>query len=217
MDGNFVIAIGQRRQQQRRGRVGRQFRRRQCQWRRQQRHRREESNFDISSPSAPTARPPSESAAGLTPHSPTAPAAYADAGVGNGNNAISLGDNSSAIAGVGNGNLAAAISGGDATAGGLNSLAFADGANSDAQAVGIGDIASIINTGSGFDQAISGGTAASFSDNDLALIIGTDSTALAGNGGDWDIAGVFGDMLHASGDRRQLPARHTAVAVVPPG
>ena len=61
------------------------------------------------------------------------------------------------------------------------------------------DIASIINTGSGFDQAISGGTAAvPFSDNDLALIIGTDSTASAGNGGDWDFAGVFGDMLHAT-------------------
>jgi hypothetical protein len=43
------------------------------------------------------------------------------------------------------------------------------------------------------------GTAAvPFSDNDLALIIGTGSTALSGSGGDWDFAGVFGDMLHAS-------------------
>jgi len=63
----------------------------------------------------------------------------------------------------------------------------------------IGDIASVINTGSAFDQAISGGTAAvPFSDNDLALIIDTGSTAMAGSGGDWDFAAVFGDLLHAN-------------------
>ena len=99
---------------------------------------------------------------------------------------------------MGNSDLAAAINGGDATAGGFQSMAFADGANSNAQAIGIGDIASVINTGSGFDQAMSGGNAAvPFSDNDLALIIGTDSTAMAGNGGSWDLAASFGDLLHA--------------------
>ena len=124
---------------------------------------------------------------------------YADAGVGLGNNAIALGTDSSAIAGVGIGDLATAVNGGDATAGGFLSMAFADGANSDAQTIGIGDIASVINTGSGFDQAISGGNAAvPFSAFDLALIIGTDSTATAGLGGDWDFAGVFGDLGQAT-------------------
>jgi hypothetical protein len=42
----------------------------------------------------------------------------------------------------------------------VQSIAFADGANSDAQALGIGDIAAVINTGNAFDQAISGGSAA---------------------------------------------------------
>ena len=157
------------------------------------------SNFDISS----AVGTDSTSAVGIGGGLDTAFAdgtgSHADTGIGIGDNAISLGDNSSAIAGVGNGNLAAAISGGDATAGGSNSLSFADGANSDAQAIGLGDTAFIINTGSGFDQAMSGGTAAApFSGSDLALIIGTDSTASAGNGGDWDLAGAFGDMLHAS-------------------
>ena len=81
---------------------------------------------------------------------------------------------------MGNGDLAIAVNGGDATAGGFQSMAFADGANSDAQALGIGDIASIFNTGSGLDQAIAGGTSCPFSDNDLAFIFGTDSTARPG-------------------------------------
>jgi hypothetical protein len=155
-------------------------------------------NFDISSAVGDGSRADVGIGGGLDTSFAYGTNSYADAGVGQGDNAISLGANSSAIAGVGNSDLAVAISGGEASAGGLNSLAFADGANSDAQALGIGDIASIINTGSGVDQAVSGGTAAlPFSDNDLAFIIGTDSTAMAGNGGSWDIAGVFGDMLHA--------------------
>jgi hypothetical protein len=155
-------------------------------------------NFDISSADGTGSTADVGIGGGLDTSFADGTGSYADAGIGQGNNAIALGTDSSAIAGVGNNDLATAISGGDATAGGLNSLAFADGANSDAQAIGIGDIASIINTGSGFDQAISGGTAAvPFSDNDLALIIGTDSTALAGNGGSWDLAAAFGDILHA--------------------
>jgi hypothetical protein len=90
------------------------------------------------------------------------------------------------------------VNGGGATAGGIQSIAFANGANSDAQALGIGDIASVVNTGSAFDEAIAGSTSAAFRDNDLALIIGTGSTALSGSGDDWDIAAVFGDLLHAS-------------------
>jgi trimeric autotransporter adhesin len=156
-------------------------------------------NWDISSAVGTDSRADVGIGGGLDTSFADGTGSYADAGIGQGNNAIALGTDSSAIAGVGNSDLAVAISGGDASAGGLQSFAFADGANSDAQALGIGDIASIINTGSGFDQAISGGTAAvPFSDNDLALIIGTDSTAFAGNGGDWDIAAVFGDLLHAS-------------------
>ena len=150
-------------------------------------------------PSAPTAQADVGIGGGLDTSFAAGTGSYADAGVGQGNNAIALGTDSSAIAGVGNNDLATAINGGDATAGGFQSMAFADGANSDAQALGIGDIASVINTGSGFDQAISGGTAAvPFSDNDLALIIGTDSTATAGLGGDWDFAGAFGDLGHAT-------------------
>jgi hypothetical protein len=76
-----------------------------------------------------------------------------------------------------------------------------DGANSDAQTVGVGDVASVINTGSAFDEAVAGGAVA-FSDNDIATIIGTGSTAFAGSdpttAGDWDLAAAFGGMLHAS-------------------
>jgi hypothetical protein len=156
-------------------------------------------NFDISSAVGTDSRADVGIGGGLDTSFADGTGSYADAGIGQGNNAIALGTGSSAIAGVGNGDLATAISGGDASAGGVQSIAFADGANSDAQALGIGDIASVINTGSAFDQAIAGGSAAvPFSDNDLALIIGTGSTAFSGSGGDWDIAAVFGDMLHAS-------------------
>jgi hypothetical protein len=59
----------------------------------------------------------------------------------------------------GNFDISSAI-GSDSTAdvgiGGSLDTSFADGANSDAQALGVGDIAAIINTDSGFDQAISG-------------------------------------------------------------
>jgi hypothetical protein len=155
-------------------------------------------NFDISSALGTDSRADVGIGGGLDTSFAAGTGSYADAGVGQGNNAIALGTDSSAIAGVGNNDLATAVNGGDATAGGIQSMAFAYGDNSSAQALGIGDIASIINTGSGFDQAISGGSAAvPFSDNDLALIIGTDSTAMAGNGGSWDLAASFGDLLHA--------------------
>jgi hypothetical protein len=161
------------------------------------------SNFDIASAVGPGSQATVGIGGGLDTAFANGANSAANAGVGQGNNAIALGADSNALAGVGNNDLATAINGGDATAGGFQSIAFADGANSDAQTAGIGDIASIINTGSGFDQAFSGGTSAiPFSDNDLAMIIGTDSTAIAGSSattaGDWDFAGVFGDMLHAN-------------------
>ena len=136
--------------------------------------------------------------------------AYALAGIGNDDHAFAINDGSSATAGVGYHDLAVAFNGGDATSGLLHSTAFASGADSDAVASGadttaiatggnaeaqanyIGDIAAIFNTGSAFDQAIAGGGA-----NDIAEIFGTGSSAVAGSPGDWDLALVFGDMLHA--------------------
>jgi len=141
----------------------------------------------------------------------------ASVGLGNGDLAFANGTDSSATAGVGNGDLATAVGGGDAnadgilttafangvntvaTADGVLDSAFASGTNAEANAVnGIGDLASVINTGSAFDEAIAGGISVNaFSDNDFAEIIGTGSTALAGSGGDWDLAAAFGDMLNA--------------------
>ena len=69
-----------------------------------------------------------------TPHSPPAPAATPMPALATATTPSALGTDSSAIAGVGNNDLAAAVNGGDATAGGFQSIAFADGANSDAQA-----------------------------------------------------------------------------------
>jgi hypothetical protein len=131
---------------------------------------------------------------------------YADAGIGHHNLATAIGDASRAIAGVGNHDLAAAVDGGDASAGGLHTIAFADGVNSDATTEGIRDIAAIFNTGSLLDEATSGGNSTfPLAAHDIAVIIGTGSTAVAGSdltgGGNWDLAAVFGDMLdaHATG------------------
>jgi hypothetical protein len=93
----------------------------------------------------------------------------------------------------------------DAFAIGFADLASVSGDNAEAKAVdGIGDVATVDNTGSAFDQAISGGT--SFPDLgyfDIASVIGTGSTADSGINimtnalGNFDLAAAFGDMLHA--------------------
>lgn len=64
------------------------------------------------------------------------------------------------------------------------------------------DFASILNTGSAFDQALAGDTAGNFlstANFDIASIVGTGSTALAGSdattAGSFDLAAVFGDIL----------------------
>ena len=131
------------------------------------------------------------------------------AGAGNGNLATAIGTGSTAITVLGNGDLATASGGGTATAGGFLGNALAEGAgstatatgvantatalggNAEAQASGIGDIAAIFNTGSALDQAN-----ATLGDNLIAEIIGTGSTATAGDG-NWDFAAAFGDLLHA--------------------
>jgi hypothetical protein len=117
----------------------------------------------------------------------------AEVGLGNYDLATALGTASSATAGGGNYDSATAVSGGVASASELQSSAYADGANSDAVANGIGDIATVFNTGSALDQATASG-----GDNVIAEIFGTGSTAVAGGGGDWDLAAAFGDLLHAS-------------------
>jgi hypothetical protein len=86
---------------------------------------------------------------------------------------------------------------------GDSSIASAIGTNAEANAVGgIGDLASVINTGSAFDEAVAGGTIGGpIGYHDLATIIGTGSTAIAGSdlttAGNFDDAVVFGDMLNA--------------------
>jgi hypothetical protein len=67
---------------------------------------------------------------------------------------------------------------------------------------GNGNLASVVNTGSGVDFAFAGGTGpADLGNNNIAYVLGTDSTAAAGSSmttpGDFDLAAVFGDMLHA--------------------
>ena len=84
-----------------------------------------------------------------------------------------------------------------ATTSGISDTASVSGGNAEADAIGIGDVASIFNTGSAFDQAIAGGGIPLGSNFDLAEIFGTGSTALAGDNGSFDLAAVFGDMLHA--------------------
>ena len=66
-----------------------------------------------------------------------------------------------------------------ATASGLHASAFADGANSDAQASGIGDIASVFNTGSAARPGHrEWGPTMSIAT--VSFIFGTGSTAVAG-------------------------------------
>lgn len=106
----------------------------------------------------------------------------------------------------------ATVFGTSSTAGatGFGSGACVIGPNADAEALGgVGpfnffNFASILNTGSTFDQALAGDTAGAFlspANFDIASIVGTDSTALAGSdlttAGSFDLAGAFGDMLHA--------------------
>jgi hypothetical protein len=142
--------------------------------------------------------------------------AAANAGVGNHDiaSAIGAGSNSS-TAGVGNHDFASALGGGVATAGGFGTTAVANGAdssaltngffdtagayggNADAEASGIGNFAWIVNTGSAFDQALAGGGAPLSSNFDVAEIFGTGSSAMAGAPGSYDLAAVFGDLLHA--------------------
>jgi hypothetical protein len=147
---------------------------------------------------------------------------YADVGVGNNDLALANGTDSSATAGVGDSDLAAAFGGGNAAANGFFTTAFANGTNTvanadgildsagvsgtdaEAQAVnGLGDSASVFNTGSAFDQAFAGGTSPSFPGDsfDTAVVIGTGSTAFAGSDltepGQFDLAAAFGDMLNA--------------------
>jgi hypothetical protein len=123
---------------------------------------------------------------------------------------------------VGDGDFASAVGGGNANADGFLTTAFADGTNTvantagildaasasgtnaEAQAInGIFDSASVINTGSAFDEAFAGGPSDNFPGNsfDIATIIGTGSTAFAGGdattSGNFDLAVVFGDMLNA--------------------
>jgi hypothetical protein len=90
-----------------------------------------------------------------------------------------------------------------ALANGDSAIASAIGTNAEANAVGgFGDLASVFNTGSAFDQAIAGGTIGGpIGSHDLAWIFGTGSTAIAGSdlttAGNFDNAIVFGDMLNA--------------------
>jgi hypothetical protein len=165
-----------------------------------------ESNFDIAS----AVGTGSKATVGIGGGSDLAVAhgdgSSADAGIGSHDIASADGTGSTATAAVGNHDLSSAVGGGDATAGGFHSIAFADGVDSDAQAIGIRDIAAIFNTGSLLDEATSGGNSTfPLAAHDIALIIGTGSTAVAGSdltgGGNWDLAAVFGDMLdaHATG------------------
>jgi hypothetical protein len=148
------------------------------------------------------------------------PESFANVGLGEYDLAYA-GAISSANAGVGTSDTAIAIGGGNANAegflsnaladgnnttadanGGILNSAFASGGNAEADAVtGNSDYASVINTGSAFDEAVAGGTGNLFSNNDLATIIGTGDTAFAGadptTTGNLDFAIVLGDMLHA--------------------
>jgi hypothetical protein len=137
---------------------------------------------------------------------------------------ITLLQEGSATATSGIGDLAIALgAGSDADANfGIFDTAFADGTGSDAFATagsldtasavgtgsvatagfGNGDVASVFNTGSALDSAGAGGAAGNLGSNDIAFILGTGSTADAGADvsapGNFDLAAVFGDMLHAT-------------------
>jgi hypothetical protein len=142
----------------------------------------------------------------------------ASIGLGSNDLALANGTDSNATAGVGNGDFASAVGGGNANADGFLTTAFANGTNTvantagildgasvsgtnaEAQAInGIFDSASVINTGSAFDEAFAGGPSPTFPGD--SFDIATGSTAFAGGDptttGDFDLAIVLGDMLHA--------------------
>jgi hypothetical protein len=106
---------------------------------------------------------------------------------GTGDLAIALGAGSDALATVGNFDSATVV--------GTDSSSVTENGN--------GDLASVVNTGSTEDVAFAGGTDPSFlSSNDIASVLGTDSSAFAGGDssavGNFDLAAVFGDMLTAT-------------------
>jgi hypothetical protein len=104
---------------------------------------------------------------------------------------------------------------------GIGDFAFADGTLSDAIALGNPDVAtavgpnssafddngnfdfaSVVNTGSGIDDAAAGGISSNlFGNFDIAQVVGTSSTAIAGASenaaGSFDLGQAFGDMLTA--------------------
>ena len=107
-----------------------------------------------------------------------------------GNTATATADSGDIAIAIGNGAHATAASG-------IGDFAFADGANSIADA-GAG-------IGGSFDSAF-----------DSALVFGSDSTAVAGDVGlpsFFDLAAVFGDMLHAGAGGHLRRGRHRAVGV----
>jgi hypothetical protein len=122
--------------------------------------------------------------------------------------AIAVGVNSGALANGGSFD-SAIVDGNNSVAGavlGNGDLASVIGNNSSANAeIGNGDLASVFEMGSVADTAYAGGVAGVFNNtlgnNDIASVIGTNSTATAGAElgapGNFDLAAVFGDMLHA--------------------
>jgi hypothetical protein len=132
----------------------------------------------------------------------------ATASAGAGDLAIAVGAGSDADAD--NGPFDSAIVFGansDAIASGFFSSATVFGTNAAANADGsIGDLASVVNTGSAFDEAVAGGSITGLvplasGQFDIATVFGTGSTAIAGSSentiGSFDLAAVFGDMLNA--------------------
>lgn len=107
----------------------------------------------------------------------------------------------------GNGSLDSATTFGtdssaEVTNGNLDSATVVGGLGEAEAENGNGDLASVVNTGSTEDVAIAGGTSPSFlGSNDIASVLGTDSSAFAGASsgvGNFDLAAVFGDDLNAT-------------------
>jgi hypothetical protein len=128
--------------------------------------------------------------------------ARAGAGSGDFDSATAIGNNNFAGAGIGgSGDLTASF--------GNNIFAFAGGGNG--TVAGNGDLAFVVNTGSAEDQAVAGSTSSNVAGTfDIASVVGTGSTAFAGDYPPtlgppgpldhvaFDLATVFGDMLHAT-------------------
>jgi hypothetical protein len=121
-----------------------------------------------------------------------ADASFSPSGIGD--FAFADGTLSDAIA-LGYSDVATAVGNFDvATLSGPNSSAFDDNGNF--------DFASVVNTGSGIDDAAAGGISSNLLGNfDIAQVVGTSSTAIAGasenTAGSFDLAQPFGDMLTA--------------------